>query len=165
MIGGYTCGGRTFDALVFGYYERNDLMYVARTRNGFTARLREELVKRFRPLETDVCPFANLPEARGGRWGAGLTAAKMKDCRWLKPELVGRFEFTEWTPDDHVRHSRFVAFARISQPERCGESAKPPVPQAAFNRSLTVGIMRRYVDSGSVGRSEGPPKDQDAQTN
>jgi hypothetical protein len=28
-------------------------------------------------------PFANLPEARSGRWGEGLTAAKMKSCRWL----------------------------------------------------------------------------------
>lgn len=41
--------------------------------------------------------------------GAGAkTAAKMKDCRWLKPELVAQFEFREWTPDDHLRHSRFV---------------------------------------------------------
>ena len=44
----------------------------------------------------------------GGRWGEGLTAAKMKNCRWLKPVLVGEFEFVEWTPDKHLRHSRFV---------------------------------------------------------
>jgi len=28
---------------------------------------------------------------------------------WLKPVLVIQFEFTEWTPDRHLRHSRFVA--------------------------------------------------------
>jgi bifunctional non-homologous end joining protein LigD len=27
---------------------------------------------------------------------------------WLKPDLVGQFEFVEWTPDDHLRHSRFI---------------------------------------------------------
>jgi ATP-dependent DNA ligase len=27
---------------------------------------------------------------------------------WLKPELVAQIEFTEWTPDGHLRHSRFV---------------------------------------------------------
>jgi bifunctional non-homologous end joining protein LigD len=32
----------------------------------------------------------------------------MKDCRWLKPILIGQFEFVEWTPDHHLRHSRFV---------------------------------------------------------
>jgi bifunctional non-homologous end joining protein LigD len=85
VIGGYTVGGRTFDALVFGYYEGPNLMYVARTRNGFTPSLRMQLMQKFRPLEIADCPFANLPEKRSGRWGQGLTAAKMKDCRWLKP--------------------------------------------------------------------------------
>jgi ATP dependent DNA ligase C terminal region len=52
---------------------------------------------------------ANLPEAKSGRWGEGLTAEKMKECRWLKPVLVGQVEFVEWTLDGHLRHSRFVA--------------------------------------------------------
>jgi bifunctional non-homologous end joining protein LigD len=56
VIGGYTVGGSTFDALVYGYYDGEKLIYVARTRNGFTPKLREELTKRFRPLETDACP-------------------------------------------------------------------------------------------------------------
>jgi len=61
-----------------------------------------------KPLEVTECPFCNLPEKRSGRWGEGLTADKMKDCRWLVPVLVGRFEFLEWTEDGHLRHSRFV---------------------------------------------------------
>jgi bifunctional non-homologous end joining protein LigD len=109
VIGGYTVGSTTFDALVFGYYEGNKLMYAARTRNGFTPASRAALFKRFKGLEISKCPFANLPEARSGRWGQGLTAAKMADCRWLKPVLVGHFEFVEWTPDNHLRHSRFIA--------------------------------------------------------
>ncbi|MCU1339609.1 MAG: dependent ligase [Bryobacterales bacterium] len=116
VIGGYTLGGPTFDALIFGYYDGPRLMYVGRTRNGFTPRVRQELMKRFQSLKTDKCPFANLPETKNGRWGQGLTAAKMKDCRWLKPELVGQFEFTEWTPDDHLRHSRFVALREDKKP-------------------------------------------------
>jgi bifunctional non-homologous end joining protein LigD len=83
VIGGYTPGSQYFDALIYGYYEGGKLMYAARTRNGFTPALREQLFKRFSKLETVECPFANLPEAKSGRWGAGLTAAKMKECRWL----------------------------------------------------------------------------------
>jgi len=63
----------------------------------------------FKKIEIKDCPFANLPEKRAGRWGAGLTAAKMSECRWLKPDLVGQFEFVEWTSDNHLRHSRFIA--------------------------------------------------------
>jgi DNA ligase D-like protein (predicted ligase) len=108
VIGGYTPGPKNFDALIFGYYEGDDLIYVARTRNGFTPASRGKLFKLFHRLETPQCPFANLPEKKRGRWGFGLTAAKMKECRWLKPKLVGQFEFAEWTPENHLRHSRFV---------------------------------------------------------
>jgi len=93
---------------VFGYYSEGKLLYAGRTRSGFTPALRLQLQKRFRELETDQCPFVNLPEARAGRWGQGLTAEKMRDCRWLRPVLLGRFEFVEWTPDGHLRHSRFA---------------------------------------------------------
>src|SRR5262249_44991893 len=68
VIGGYTIGGSTFDALVFGYYEGNRLLYAARTRNGFTPSVRTALMKRFRDLEVQACPFENLPESGSGRW-------------------------------------------------------------------------------------------------
>ena len=109
VIGGYTRGTKTFDALVFGYYEGNKLIYVARTRNGFTPVTRAQLFKKFKGLEIDECPFANLPEAKSGRWGQGLTRAKMAECQWLRPVLVGHFEFLEWTGENHLRHSRFIA--------------------------------------------------------
>ena len=79
---------------MFGYYEGKRLMYVARTRNGFTLASRRMLFEKFQGLEIPECPFANLPEATSGRWGKGLTKEKMRDCRWLKPVLVGEFEVT-----------------------------------------------------------------------
>lgn len=109
VIAGYTVGTKTFDAVVIGYYDGNRLIYAARTRNGFTPATRNQLFKKFATLEIRECPFANLPEARSGRWGQGLTKEKMAECRWLTPLLVGQFEFVEWTPDNHLRHSRFVA--------------------------------------------------------
>lgn len=80
--------------------------------NGLTPKVRAELVKAFRSIESDKCPFANLPENHAGRWGVGLTAAKMADCRWLEPRIVGQFEFVEWTPDNHLRHSRFMGLRK-----------------------------------------------------
>ena len=78
-------------------------------------------------LEIDECPFANLPEAKSGRWGQGLTAAKMAECRWLKPVLVGQFEFLEWTGDNHLRHTKFVGAARGQEAEgRASRLARGP---------------------------------------
>jgi bifunctional non-homologous end joining protein LigD len=106
VIAGYTPSPKNFDALVIGYYDGGKLIYAKRTRNGFTPASRMQLFKKIKPLETEDCSFANLPEKKAGRWGAGLTAAKMSECRWLKPELVAQFEFVEWTSDNHLRHSR-----------------------------------------------------------
>ena len=108
VIAGYTPLLKNFDALVIGYYEDAKLIYAARTRSGFTPASRAELFKKINPLEIKECPFANLPEKKAGRWGAGLTAEKMAECRWLTPQLVGQFEFVEWTFDGHLRHSKFM---------------------------------------------------------
>jgi len=122
VIGGYTLGTNTFDALIIGHYvgDQDDarLIYVARTRSGFTPAARTQLFKKLRRLEIAECPFANLPEATGGRWGQGLTKAKMADCRWVTPELVGQFEFVEWTADNHLRHVRFVGLREDKAPRR-----------------------------------------------
>jgi bifunctional non-homologous end joining protein LigD len=117
VIGGYTVGTKSFDALIFGYYEGDRLMYAARTRNGFTPAARAQLFRKFRALETEACPFANLPEAKSGRWGQGLTKAKMADCRWLKPVLVAQVEFLEWTGENHLRHTKFIGL-REDKPAR-----------------------------------------------
>jgi ATP-dependent DNA ligase len=32
----------------------------------------------------------------------------MKDCVWLKPEIVVRIDFAEWTSADHLRHTKYA---------------------------------------------------------
>jgi hypothetical protein len=83
VIAGYTPASRNFDTVIFGYYDGGKLVYAGRTRNGFTPSSRDQLFRRFKALAVEECPFANLPEARGGRWDEGLTAEKMKVCQWL----------------------------------------------------------------------------------
>jgi ATP-dependent DNA ligase len=105
VIGGYT-PGNPFDVLIVGYYEGEKLLYAAKVRNGFVQQVRLEEAGRFKELEIDTCPFANLPEKKRTQWA--LTKEEMKHCVWLKPELLAQIEFTEWTPDGHLRHSQFV---------------------------------------------------------
>jgi ATP-dependent DNA ligase len=65
-------------------------------------------------METDHCPFSNLPEKRRTQWAK--TREEMKNCVWLNPEMVAQFEFAEWTPDAHLRHSRFCGFGEDKNP-------------------------------------------------
>jgi DNA ligase D-like protein (predicted ligase) len=108
VIGGYTPSSRGLNAIIVGYYNGNDLIYVARVRNGLVPASRRRTLERLRPLVTPKCPFVNLPETRQSRWGEGLTADDMKKCVWVRPELVAQIEFLEWTDGDHLRHSKFV---------------------------------------------------------
>jgi bifunctional non-homologous end joining protein LigD len=117
VIGGYTPGTRSFDALIFGYYEGDQLLYAAGTRNGFTPATRGQLYRHLQGIEIPECPFTNLPELRSGRWGVGLTSERMTQCRWLRPVLVGQFEYLEWTPDDHLRHARFIGLRDDKNPK------------------------------------------------
>ncbi len=105
MIGGYT-PDHPFDALIVGYYEGDKLYYVGKVRNGFVPQVRREVHRKFKGLESETCPFANLPEKKRTMWA--LTREEMKNCQWLKPELVAQIEFAEWTPDNHLRHSKFI---------------------------------------------------------
>src|SRR5687767_11895959 len=82
-----------------------ETLSAARTRTGFTPALRGTVFKTLRPLEIATCPFSNLPEKTAGRWGQGLTAAEMKECRWLKPVTVGRFEFVDGLPRRFALHT------------------------------------------------------------
>jgi bifunctional non-homologous end joining protein LigD len=104
VIGGYT-PDNPLDALIVGYYESDKLIFASKVRNGFVPRLRREVWSKLKDLETSRCHFFNLPEKRRTQWA--LTREQMRECVWLKPELVAQIEFTEWTPDGHLRHSKF----------------------------------------------------------
>ena len=108
VIGGYTPGPHGIDSLIVGYYRGKDFVYVARVRNGFVPALRRQVFERIRNLVSPTMPFVNLPDEHPSRWGENLTAEKMKECVWLRPEAVAQIEFLEWTAADRLRHSKFV---------------------------------------------------------
>jgi ATP-dependent DNA ligase len=107
VIGGYVGGGTSLDSILVGYYRGRDLLYAARVHAGL-GQLRRVLLLFLKELQVPRCPFVNLPDRTEGRWSEGMTAAKMQLCRWLEPFLVTRIEFLEWTPENRLRHPRFV---------------------------------------------------------
>lgn len=124
VIGGYVPAGSNFDSIIVGYYKGDELIYVARVRNGFTPTLRDSVFKQLPTRETQACPFVNLPQRDRGRWGEGLTAEKMTQCRWLRPELVAQIQFAEWTDGDHLRHSKFAGLRDDKDPKEVGREGE-----------------------------------------
>ena len=116
VIGGYIPGARGFDALLVGIYENKELIFVAKVKDGFVPRNRDEIFPALKKLRVAQCPFTNLPETRASRWGESLTAEKMKECYWVTPKLVCQVAFLEWTDAGHLRHCTFVAMRDDKKP-------------------------------------------------
>jgi bifunctional non-homologous end joining protein LigD len=90
---------------------------------GLSSEFRRALPPHLQNFHIDRCPFVNLPDRGEGRWGEELTVAKMSACRWLEPFLVGRIEFLEWTPENRLRHPRFVGLRSDKCARRCARIA------------------------------------------
>jgi bifunctional non-homologous end joining protein LigD len=107
VIGGFVPGSHGFDSLIVGVHEKKRLQFVAKVRNGFVPRIRDDISPQLEKIKIDDCPFVNLPEKKASRWGEPLTAEKMKECRWVKPVLVCQVAFVEWTDGGKLRHCTF----------------------------------------------------------
>jgi DNA ligase D-like protein (predicted ligase) len=123
VIGGFTPGPQGLDSVIVGYYQGGDLVYAARTRNGFVPATRRAVYGKLKPLITDKCLFVNLPETGRARWGDLLDAEKMKKCVWVRPKLVAVVEFLDWTEGDRLRHSKFVGLRDDKNPREVVKEA------------------------------------------
>lgn len=111
VIGGFTdpAGSRqNFGALLIGFYKKDKLTFCGKVGTGFNTKVLARLNSQFQTIASDDCPFVNLPEKRSGRFGAGVTAAEMKRCHWVNPQMVCQIKFAEWTRDDKLRQPVFL---------------------------------------------------------
>ena len=100
VIGGYTkpAGARShFGALLLGYYDGDGrLAYAGKVGTGFTQQSLQDVFRELKKRVVDSAPFADPPRGYEAR-----------SVAWVKPELVGEVEFTEWTKDGQLRHPSF----------------------------------------------------------
>jgi bifunctional non-homologous end joining protein LigD len=109
VIGGYRPDGSdSLDALLVGYYAGRELLFAGKVRAGFIPPVRREVVRKLKPHRADKCPFANLPDDKKSRWGAGITAEEMRKMQWTKPQLVAQIRFVEFTAEGRLRHAAFL---------------------------------------------------------
>jgi ATP-dependent DNA ligase len=40
----------------------------------------------------------------------------MRKCVWTRPTLIAQISFLEWTPGDHLRHSKFEGMRKDKDP-------------------------------------------------
>ena len=108
VIGGFTLparGSRGIGALLLGYYDGGQLRYAGRVGTGWNNDTSLELFKMLDTIRTKADPFADIMPL--GR----------RKAIWVKPQLVCEVEFTEWTPDGHLRHPSFEGLRDDKKPQ------------------------------------------------
>ena len=100
VVGGYTPGmgerSETFGALLVGYYEGKVLRYAGKVGSGFDKSTLVELNQVLTGLHRTRSPFAPDPEL------------EKSDGRWVRPKLVARVKFAQWTADGRLRAPVFM---------------------------------------------------------
>lgn len=90
-------------ALLVGYYDQHQkLHYAGAVGTGFTAAILHELAVMLQPLHQEENPFVEQPP--------------QKEIQFVRPQLIGEFEFTEWTPNHTLRHPSFKGLRNDKQP-------------------------------------------------
>jgi bifunctional non-homologous end joining protein LigD len=110
VIGGYTKpeGSRIgFGALLLGYYRaKGQLIYAGRVGTGFNTKLLRDLTARLKKLGLKQPPFAGP-----------VVDIPRKGVHWVRPELVGQVEFSNWTDEGILRQTAFQGL-REDKPAR-----------------------------------------------
>jgi bifunctional non-homologous end joining protein LigD len=101
VIGGWTAPRKSrehFGALLMGLYGADgNLEYIGSVGTGFTQDLLNSIYKTLQVLHTTGCPFRVQP--------------KLKEAaHWVKPQLVARVKFGQWTHDKKLRAPVFLGF-------------------------------------------------------
>jgi ATP-dependent DNA ligase len=99
VVGGFTDpqGGRVgLGALLVGYYEGADFVFAGKVGTGFDTKLLLELRARLDALAVPQPPFTRA---------VGLPRVR---AHWVRPEVVVRVAFLEWTVHGKLRHSRLL---------------------------------------------------------
>ncbi len=108
VIFGYTKGtgarAKNLGALILGLYDGKKPVFVGKVGTGFTEKMLQELIKEFKPLETENKPFET-----------GLH----EEITWLKPKFVAEVYYQVVTNDRRLRMPRFRGLRKDKSPTEC----------------------------------------------
>jgi bifunctional non-homologous end joining protein LigD len=99
VVGGWTAPRRSrkyFGALVVGLYHGKDLRAIGSVGTGFDEEKQRTIFETLRTLQIDQSPFHPVPKLA-------------EEVEWVKPQLVARVKFANWTAGHNLRAPVFLS--------------------------------------------------------
>ena len=139
VVAGYTPGegarASTLGAILVGLYDGGKLQFAGRVGSGFDQAELDRLLTMMAPLHTRRCPFGTTPDLQGSA------------AQWVRPNLVARVKFSQWTKDGLLR-------APVFEGLRADASPRAVIREEGADVRQLLGI--------EAGTSEGPQSERDA---
>jgi bifunctional non-homologous end joining protein LigD len=125
VIGGWRHSEKksTFASLLLGTFEDGKLVYRGRVGTGWNAESAVALQARLDKLGRKTSPFASLPRE------------VQDDASWVSPSLVAEIDFTEFTPDGHLRHPSFIG---LREDKAAGDVVLESAPASGAEADMTL---------------------------
>jgi len=76
----------------------------------------------------------------------------MNERRWVRAVLVGQVEFVEWTPDNHLRHTGFVALQERRDAQGLRTTLALRRDFTAYYRRFSVKVENPTANQGSIAK-------------
>ena len=143
VVGGYTEPRNTREhlgAILLGYFDGDDLVYVGHTGGGFTRESLAAMAKRLARLERKSSPFSTPVRTN-------------EKAHWVRPEIVVEVKFNEWTADSRLRQPIFLGVRDDKDPREVTREATSV--QRGHGVARAAATRRRTGAAASV---KSPPK-------
>ena len=139
VIGGWSEPRKSrdhFGALLMGIYFGKTLKYIGSVGTGFDRAMLERTRKTLDRLTASESPFDTIPRLR-------------EIAHWVKPELVARVKYGQWTKDKKLRQPVFLGFQEDRSARDCRVEAE--VSQSGTSSITPVSVHRRRIKSAQPG--------------
>jgi len=148
VIAGYTAprGSRKyFGALVLGLYDQGELQFIGSAGTGFDDATQLDVFEKLQVLETRHAPFGKVPKLR-------------EEITWIKPELVARIKYGNWTDDKHLRAPVFLGLRNDRKPKDCTfEDLQPAEAPPPARKSKPSEAAEDPNKTSRGGKAPAPP--------
>jgi bifunctional non-homologous end joining protein LigD len=113
---GWTAPRRTrqyFGALVLGLYDQKELKFIGSVGTGFDQQTQKDILGQLEKGKVPKSPLREPPKLR-------------EHVEWVRPALVARVKFANWTDEDHLRAPVFLSIRKDRLPKDCTFTAARP---------------------------------------
>jgi bifunctional non-homologous end joining protein LigD len=147
VIVGWTAPRRTrqyFGALVLALYdEKKELQFIGSVGTGFDQSTQKDLLAQLEKLRTARSPLRSPPKLR-------------EQVEWVRPSMVARIKYANWTDDNHLRAPVFLGIRKDRTPEECTFTAARPahVEEPPAVETIETKVSRRKVPARDEGFHE-----------